>query len=816
MTTGLGRFLILFAGAALAIGVVWLLPLGVEEEPVSLPEDLGEKTTITLQAGDSVRRTIRVSGRPIKGVVVFSPAPGRVDGTLAVQLSVGGRLVAESRELRQVWRKDSSHLVVPLRPFSVPDRAEIELEIVRTGGDSLLLKAAQESGVLTMSLLHPAPLDFGTRQGVLVGVVFLLGAALVDMLPQRRWLAAGLLLTLTVWLGLAGFLFPTGALGISDWDYFFTVHEAYRRILFDHHSFPFWNPYACGGTAGLADPEFSVLSPLYSLEALFGVSLGLRLAAVVATTVGALGMLALGRRLRFSVQAALLAGVVLALSTTVLLKLVEGHVGMFAAMWVPWIFWAWHRAYGQEKSKAQNQKPKSSPNDKTHKTKYSKHRHRWRIWNLRFELVRSWRHRKNAANRWPLICGIFLALTFYQGGIHILLYLAPALAILGLLVSDRGRGLGVTWQAGLWALGLSAVKLFPVLLWARQFPDKAYAVSTFTLPWLHEVFLGRHLHGARVIPGQGGGWHEYGAYLGPLVLALALLACQRWRHHRVKLLVAGVIGTLVLSSLGPALKPLLDVVPYLPRSYTSRVVLLTVFGLALLAGIGLEVVRAWVRRSRLGVLPVLLVGVVAINLASLAYPLMEQAFVLPAVAEPLALAPAPLAFTRETHKVGSGGVEYDRAYEAARRGYGTLSYCSVLGPSPAVVPVGEPNSKYVQLQEGSGEVRLVYWSANRVSVQVAADSDAVVVLNTNYADGWRARGGEVMSASGRVAARVPAGQHRVDFQYYPPGLPAGLLVSAVTLLIAFFPRTIQPFLLGGAKTVTAVNSESSPRASSAV
>ncbi|MFH1354150.1 MAG: hypothetical protein ABIH36_02585 [bacterium] len=745
MTAGWYRRVLLLLGVAvLLLGGAFAVPLNSEEELVITGADMGGRSIVELTKGGSYRRKIIVSDQSIKGIMLFVPDREGVRSELEVRIWFGNQLLTKAKQYRQSNHGELNGLVFSFRPISLPDRTQLEIEVIHVRGKPVALEVAADSGALSMSLLHPALMNPGTRQGVLVGIVALVGVALISILPSKRWLAAMLLLVIVIPLALTGFVFSTGVMGVSDWDYFMSVHESYRRSLLIYHDFPLWNPFTCGGTAGLADPEFSMLSPLYLLELYGGVSLGLRLAVLVSMTTGGAGVLLLGRRLGLTQYAALLAALGWSLGSVTILHLVEGHIGWLGTMWVPWVLWAWAGAY-------------------------------WRK-------VRS-----------KLACGAFLALIFYQGGIHILLYLVPALIVTGLLVSNRKLGLKVTWQAGWWALGLSAVKLVPALLWVRQFPDRVYAVSASTWPYWHEVFLGRQKHGAVVLPGQGGGWHEYGAYVGPIILALALLALARWRDSRVvRGLAIGSGLALIVSSLGVYLAPALDSLPWLPRSYTSRVIIFTVLGISLLAGFGLDVIKKWSRGGRTEWLRLLLVGLVAVDLASLAYPLSESAFVLPEVFDKLPAASAPIAFSREKHAVRVGDREYDRAYAASNQGYGTLSYCSALGPEAAVVTVDEDGSDYVLLIEGSGDVKLQSWSPSRVVVMVNAESDDLVVINTNYAQGWSVNGRPAVDVKGRVGAKVPAGQRKLIFTYRAPGFIFGLLVTAMTAAIAVMMVVIRP------------------------
>lgn len=752
MTAGLSRLLASVLAGAVVIGVAWNWPLGREEQPVVDGWELGEKVLINLGRGESYTRVVKVGSRPVTGALLYSRPGLKPNGEMKMRVWQDGREISEGQRVSYSYRRDSTRLLVDLDDFTVPDRTELVFEVTRVSGNPLPLQVSRTGEVLTMALVNPVPLDEGTRQGVLVGVAVMLAVALISCLKRSQWLAAGLLLIVTVPLALAGFSWTTGELGISDWDYFFSLHHYYRQIILEYGEFPFWNPFTCGGTAGLADPEFSVLSPLYPLELFLGVSTGLRLAILVSVAVGGLGVLLLGKRLELSVLAALLAAVGWSYSSATLLKLVEGHVYILAAMWIPWVLWSW---------------------------------------------LAAWRQRKPYNT---LLCGIFLALMFYQGGIYLLFYLGPALVVLGLLVRDIKRGLMVTIGAGAWALGLAAVKLAPVSWWLWQFQDQVYAVSTYTLPFWYEVLLARHLHGEQVLPGQGGGWHEYGAYVGPLIVAISLLAVTTIKRRRLtRVMVVAVAGLILLSSAGPYLKPLLDALPYLPRSYTSRVMVLAVLPLVLLGGIGLDVLNSWSNKRFVQGLRAIIVGLIAVSLISLAYPLSEQAFVLPTVFSQPLLAPKPIAFTNETYPVRHEGQDYDRTYVAAKRGYGALTYCSALGPPIAVKPWHEEGSEYVSLARGSGEIRLLKWQPNRVVARVDIAEAGMVVLNTNYAQGWRVNGEPARNVQGRVGAKVAPGQRDIIFTYRTPGLVFGLLVTVITIVIAVIMVIARPRKKPGAR-----------------
>lgn len=631
--------------------------------------------------------------------------------------------------------------------------------------------------------------NFGSYQGVIAAIVFLLGLLLVRKLPKYRWTAGAVLLALITPLATLGFWYSTGELGISDWDYYFSLHHTHRQTLLTHGELPHWNPYICGGTAGLADPEFRFFTPTFLLQLAFGIPTGFRLSIWLATATGAIGMLLLGKRLNLSLEASLLAAIAAAFSSVNLLEIVEGHPNIFAAMYIPWIFWAWACAYNvtdnpfarkdgprplQRAAEALLSRRAAPPDGEDHAG----------IASDRLFLANGL-----SASAWYVITALFLALTFFQGGIYLLMYTSIAFLVLPLLVSRRLNAFKVSVYAGLWALGFAAIKLIPVLLWLAQFQDNAYASSALTLPYLHEIFLGRYLHGAGdILPNQGSGWHEYGAYLGPFVLVLAFVGAVAGRQKRIvrMLTIAAALATL-LSSAGPILKPIFDQTPFLPRSNISRVILFAVIPLSFLAGFGLDSLKKFISTRLVAPFSLFILFIVALDLFTLAYLLSHQAFVLPRLYPPPPPAPAPIAYSAFEHKTRHNGVDYTRAYENTLQGYGSLSYCSVLGPKPAVRTIHDEEDKdiiSIMNLSDAGSFSLIAWKPSEVQVRVSVREASDIILNTNYASGWRVNGQPTKDIAGRVGLLVQPGEYDLTFEYKTPGFATGLALSAVSVLVA--------------------------------
>lgn len=740
-------FIVVVPAILLVLGF-WIVPkyvlLGRDE--INITKEMGKEKTVSLESGKTytIEFSIPSHVKEVAGFV-FGAKPNDWKNK-KIQLRIldksGKELVkTDSRALK--YSDTKLTIIQNFKPFKVGSDKKITAEI-KVEGEPLVINLAESEGqkavfsidgvqdnrVPVFSILQTVPLSSGVQKGMIAGFAFMAGAFIVYFLKseKNKWIAGTILLAVAVPVALWGFM-ETNKWGISDWDYYFSVHHQYRETILKYHQFPLWNPFTAGGTAALGDPEFSALSVTFPLELIFGIPLGLRLAIFLAEIVGAWGMLALARRIRLSPEAGLLAAAVYAFGTVNLLEIVEGHVNIFNSMWIPWIFWAWLGMYRKKNS--------------------------------------------------PLLCGIFLAATFYAGGIYLLMYTALAFILLPFFTRRPFHAIKNAVKAGLWALGLAALKLFPVLFWLREYSDKMYASSTNTLGWLKEIFLGRFLHGAEVIYRQGSGWHEYGAYIGIFVLLLAILGALQFRKRMVFTLIIATIVAVLISASGPLLKPFFDQFPYMPRSNISRFVLFAVIPMALLAGFGLDFLKS---KKFAGWLTPSLIGLVALDLMTLVYPLSQMAFVLkPAVEN--RKAEYPIEYSGDEYKIEHQGETYSRSYAAILAGYGTTSFPSILGPDSKVHLISDEDNVFAKL-EGEGNAEAKFWSPNKIIVQVMGKEATKIILNENYAKGWTANGKPVEQVDGLLAAPVEKENSTIEFKFIPKGIWMGATISVMTILLA--------------------------------
>lgn len=736
----------MLALAVMIAGVVILgikfLPLSEQARFIVRPKDGAVKETLVPSA--EWNQEFSAPQAAVSGLIFYFEKTAKIAGVEAQLLDGNGKVVAKSQNGKIKFTDTRTDATFRFRTLDLQKGKNYFIRLINLGEQPVSLWAREMNGknLIAFSILSPAKIAFRSGIGAFAGVIFLLGLAAINFLKEKYRLAGTVILLAVVTpLALGGF-WQMNKFGISDWDYYLSTHSAYRQAILTNHVFPFWEPFTAGGTAGLADPEFPVLSPLFIPELLFGVPVGIRVAVMLSVFGGGIGILALSRSLKLSLAASTLAAVGYMFGSVNLLEIVEGHTNIYMAMWIPWILWAW---LGMIRGKAR-----------------------------------------------PLICGIFLALTFYGGGIYLLMYTAIAFIGLGLFSKKPLQTFWLTIKAGLWALGLSAIKLVPVFLWLRQYPDAMYASSVNTFPWLKQIFLERIPHGAQVISSQGSGWHEYGAYLGYFIIGLAIAGLLGMRKNKIiRLLGVAAVTAILISAGGPLLKPFFDVFPYVPRSNISRFVLFAVIPLVLLAGFGLDLIKDKIKRG--DILAIVLIGCVAIDLMSFSFQLSNQAFVL----KPLTLstwAAYPVEYTADNYAttvvdVNGNDVKYSRSYAAILAGYGSTTFPAVLGPEARVKTIQDEKHPYLELENGRGNATLVNWNPNSVVVSVDATASDNLIINANFAPGWYANGVSARDITGRVSTRVNAGHSEVRFEYKAPGFYIGLLITILTIGLVVYFRT---------------------------
>ena len=131
-------------------------------------------------------------------------------------------------------------------------------------------------------------------------------------------------------------------------------------------------------------------------------------------------------------------------------------------------------------------------------------------------------------------------------------------------------------------------------------------------------------------------------------------------------------------------------------------------------------------------------------------------------------------------------VSYSALYPALLSNLGSLwAYEAIPIPWNAI-PQGSPRYRgevFMDRMRGSAEI--VSWSPNRIVVEVDAIDEDRLVVNQNFASGWKVSGGASgaePSDQGLLSAAVTPHTKLVTFRYRPVSVILGTLISLATLI----------------------------------
>jgi hypothetical protein len=164
--------------------------------------------------------------------------------------------------------------------------------------------------------------------------------------PTRRWLDSLFELTLlrfVVWVSVAVSTYP-GVLEhpfkLANWfdDHALEAYDAAQRIaVVQYHQLPQWNPYWCGGTTSISEPENSFYSPDSIFRLIYGGENGRRLAIMIMVVFGLEGMYRLCRKLDSTAVASAFAAVAFCTYDKFVSFIHDGWVHFMSFELIPWI-----------------------------------------------------------------------------------------------------------------------------------------------------------------------------------------------------------------------------------------------------------------------------------------------------------------------------------------------------------------------------------------------------------------------------------------------------------------------------------------------
>jgi hypothetical protein len=340
--------------------------------------------------------------------------------------------------------------------------------------------------------------------------------------------------------------------------------------------------------------------------------------------------------------------------------------------------------------------------------------------------------------------------------------------------------------AGILAGGLvlASVKIVPVL---DLLADRPRVIGTeddrIGLSTLAAIFLDRRtdiwVDAAKDGPLRYRWWGEYGAYLGPVGIALLVAAVARHLRSQRKWLILMVLFVLVMMGTWGPWSPweLLKRLPiYNSLRVPTRYAMLVTLCAAIAGAAVLDRLGPWLRergRARLAaVLPALLLAATAADLWT--YGVRVLSTVGHEEVRPVDVRPA---FRQEPGNAG----EMERY---VRANAGTVSCYEAGWIAPAKgIRTNRPSEAW-PLESGTMDVATAAWSPNRIDLDVDVRVAGPLVVNVNHDRWWTASAGEVGVRDGVLAVDLPAGRHALTLSYEPLPFWIGLALSGVAVAVA--------------------------------
>jgi hypothetical protein len=476
------------------------------------------------------------------------------------------------------------------------------------------------------------------------------------------------------------------------------------------------------------------------------------------TLLAAVGAWLLAGRFTRSPAARTLVVIAFAINPRWTLQAGAGHTWHLAYAWTPWVLYLYDRAVGAD---------------------------------------REWGEPRS---RDVVLTGTCLAVMVYMGGIYPLPHTLVAMTLYGVflaVVLRSYRPILVELTSGVIALGLAAPKLLPVLDVIRRFPRLTDSPESLELGTFVKLFTSRN-----PVAASPWGWHEYGIYVGWVVVSVMIVGGLLGRGVRETPLKWAACAILLLGfgSFDPhAPWPLLRHLPIFKSQHVPSRWLYP--GLLLLLVVSAAFLERILRRtgSARGWLEVAILGAnawVAYDIGRVAREPMTHAFSnhLPPIVESLG------PFRTEVHLPPELATGYARdwappALPAEIANIGTIDcgvfsglhnqYRDANGRTAGLGARGRTDPAYhgeVFIPEGAGQATITSFTPNEVTVQVTgATTGEHVVLNQNWDAGWRANGSQVLDWADTIGAEVSAPQATIVFRYRPRFWYTGLAMFIATV-----------------------------------
>ncbi len=403
--------------------------------------------------------------------------------------------------------------------------------------------------------------------------------------------------------------------------------------------------------------------------------------------------------------------------------------------------------------------------------------------------------------RYVFLSALFMAFIFLGGGIYPLLFIDLFLGFYTIFASIK------EWEKMKFAylrnaviililfIVLSSVKLIPMLEFAMDYSYAKMDSQDNDLKKILEALTFRnvesrmgYMYDYRIngYTNDIWNWHEYHAYIGFLPLLLFLFSPIYLFRKEWHLILIAVIFFLVALGDNSVINiwGILKQLPLISDLHgPSRFLTVFIFLLSLITGKFMSIFENRnlffrLKNKKYNIWKIFLILLVLIIFADL-FLANSQLFKHSFVVKPLEVEKQE--FAQVT------GFKEKIQYPTFLANLGLANCFEKVKPKLAAIPkfdtkTGAICTNYIgeaYMLENNETQEITYFSPNKVKVK--SNESGILVLNQNYADGWKVKNGMVKNANGLVGAEVEKGREAV-FYYMPKSFIFGFFLSVISLI----------------------------------
>ncbi len=510
--------------------------------------------------------------------------------------------------------------------------------------------------------------------------------------------------------------------------------EAARVSIVRYHELPLWNPYECGGLPLWDNPQGAASAPLAWTMFAIGTTASMYLWYLLHSAMGFASMWFFARdEVKLSRAATLVASTAWAFSGFHQQHYSGGHFTFVPFLYFPLAFLLWRRA---EKD-------------------------------LRYALGLGW----------------LVAWMMLEGAVYPLPHLFVLLFVETLTRLDRRSFVPIA-RAGVLVVvvgfAVGACRFLPVMDQLKSH-TRPIGIENDHIQWetLKDMFLSRN-HG-RHVAGQSYVWPEYGTYVGPFLLGLAVVGVLAAAFDAPWLvLLAAVSFVLMMGHFSPyapwaVLKG--HVFPFKEMRVPSRFRCEVSMFIALFAGYAIDKLPKRLggfskkvgEGSRMLLFALALVGAGDMIATGIAW--FQVCFTNP-----------PEQKVAASARLYVHGPDLAGMIDQPRQNRMRLACWDEWGFS-AGAPMWEGDVPQAMPAPGAkAVVEVANRTQNTFTIDVVAEAPSRILVNSGYDRGWRTTVGEAHEENKLLVVDVPAGRHRLKLDYWPHGLTAGFVLSGLGIV----------------------------------